>query len=88
MVTLKSVSIMDEIQELSWGAIPQNHLPTLVMMGQQDRIVDNRKVLEFINHLFQGKNRNRLVMEESGHAIHLEKTEEVASEIANFIRKL
>ena len=88
MVTLKSVSIMDEIQELSWGAIPQNHLPTLVMMGQQDRIVDNRKVLEFIGHLFQGKNRNRLVTVESGHAIHFEKTEEVASEIVNFIRKL
>lgn len=87
-VTLKSVSIMDEIQELSWVAISQNRLPTLVMMGKQDRIVDNLKVLEFIDHLFQGENRNRLVMEESGHAIHLEKTEEVASEIANFIRKI
>jgi L-alanine-DL-glutamate epimerase-like enolase superfamily enzyme/pimeloyl-ACP methyl ester carboxylesterase len=88
MVTLKSVSIMDEIQELSWFAMLQNRLPILVMMGKQDRIVDNLKVLEFIGHLFQGENRNRLVMKESGHAIHFEKTEEVASEIANFIRKI
>ena len=87
-VNLKSVSIMDEIQELSWFAMLQNRLPTLVMMGKQDRIVDNLKVLEFIDHLFQGENRNRLVMAESGHAIPFEKTEEVASEIANFIRKI
>jgi pimeloyl-ACP methyl ester carboxylesterase len=79
---------MDEIQELSWFAMLQNRLPILVMMGKQDRIVDNLKVLEFIGHLFQGENRNRLVMKESGHAIHFEKTEEVASEIANFIRKI
>ncbi len=88
MVTLKSAIIMDEIQELSWTATSQNRLPTLVMMGKQDRIVDNHKVLEFVSHLFQGEDRNRLVMVESGHAIHLEKTEEVASEIANFIRKI
>ena len=79
---------MDEIQELSWAAISQNRLPTLVMMGKQDRIVDNLMVLEFIDHLFQGEHRNRLVMAESGHAIHFEKKEEVASEIANFIRKI
>lgn len=88
MVTLKSVSIMDEIQELSWFAMLQNRLPTLVMMGEQDRIVDNRKVLQFIGHLFLGENRNRLVTLESGHAIHFEKAGEVASELANFIRNL
>ena len=88
LVTLKSVSIMDEIQELSWFAMLQNRLPILVMMGEQDRIVDNRKVLHFIGHLFPGNNHNRLVTLESGHAIHFEKTGEVASEIVNFIRNL
>jgi len=87
-VTLKSVSIMDEIQELSWFAMLQNRLPILAMMGEQDRIVDNRKVLQFIGHLFPGNNHNRLVTLESGHAIHFEKTGEVASEIVNFIRNL
>lgn len=88
LVTLKSVSIMDEIQELSWFAMLQNRLPILAMMGKQDRIVDNRKVLQFIDHLFPGNNHNRLVTLESGHAIHFEKTGEVASEIVNFIRNL
>ena len=88
LVTLKSVSIMDEIQELSWFAMLQNRLPILAMMGEQDRIVDNRKVLQFIGHLFPGNNHNRLVTLESGHAIHFEKTGEVASEIVNFIRNL
>jgi L-alanine-DL-glutamate epimerase-like enolase superfamily enzyme/pimeloyl-ACP methyl ester carboxylesterase len=88
VVTLKSVSIMDEIQELSWFAMLRNRLPLLVMMGEQDRIVDNRKVRQFIGHLFPGENHNRLITLESGHAIHFEKAGEVASEIVNFIRKL
>lgn len=88
MVTLKSVSIMDEIQELSWSSMLQNHLPTLVIMAEQDRIVDNQKVLQFINNFCPVENRNRLVTLASGHAIHFEKTGEVASEIINFIKSL
>jgi L-alanine-DL-glutamate epimerase-like enolase superfamily enzyme/pimeloyl-ACP methyl ester carboxylesterase len=87
-VTLKSINIMEEVQELSWFAILQNRLPLLVMMGERDRIVDNGKVRQFIGHLFPGENHNRLVTLESGHAIHFEKTGEVAAEIVNFIRNL
>ncbi|MCX5846869.1 MAG: alpha/beta fold hydrolase [Deltaproteobacteria bacterium] len=87
MITLKSVSIMDEIQELSWFAILQNTLPVLAIMAENDRIVDNNKVLQFIGHLFTGNNQNRLVSLESGHAIQFEKPEEVATEILNFIRQ-
>jgi len=87
LVTLKSVSIMDEIQELSWSAMLQNRLPVLAIMAEQDRIVDNNKVTQFIGHLFSGGNRNRMVSMACGHAIQFEKTEEVATEILNFIRK-
>jgi pimeloyl-ACP methyl ester carboxylesterase len=87
MITLKSVSIMDEIQELSWSAIPQNTLPTLMLLANNDRIVDNNKALQFIGHFFTGDNQNRLVSLESGHAIHFEKPKEVATEILDFIHQ-
>jgi len=34
LVTLKSVSIMDEIQELSWSAMLQNRVPVLAIMAE------------------------------------------------------
>jgi L-alanine-DL-glutamate epimerase-like enolase superfamily enzyme/pimeloyl-ACP methyl ester carboxylesterase len=85
MITLKSVSIMDEIQELSWFAMLQNNLPVLAIMAENDRIVDNNKVLQFIGHLFTGENQNRLVLLDTGHAIQFERPKEVATEILNFI---
>ena len=87
MITLKSVTIMDEIQELSWFAMLQNTLPVLAIMAENDRIVDNKKVLQFIGHLFPGENQNRLVSMESGHAVQFEKPEAVATEIINFVRQ-
>ena len=87
MITLKSVTIMDAIQELSWFAMLQNTLPVLAIMAENDRIVDNKKVLQFIGHLFPGENQNRLVSMESGHAIQFEKPEAVATEIINFVRQ-
>jgi L-alanine-DL-glutamate epimerase-like enolase superfamily enzyme/pimeloyl-ACP methyl ester carboxylesterase len=86
-LTLKSASIMDEIQELSWFSMLKNRLPVLAFLAENDRIVDNNKVMQFIGHLFSGKSGNRLVRLESGHAIHFEKTGEVAAEIADFIGK-
>ena len=89
MITFKSVNIMDEIQELSWFAMLQNSLPVLAIMANNDRIVDNNKVLQFIGHLFSpGTNQNRLISLESGHAIQFERPEEVANEIINFIRQI
>jgi L-alanine-DL-glutamate epimerase-like enolase superfamily enzyme/pimeloyl-ACP methyl ester carboxylesterase len=85
MITLKSVSIMDEIQELSWFAMLQNTLPVLAIMAEHDRMVDNKRVLQFIGHLFPGGNENRLVSLECGHAIQFERPKEVASEIINFV---
>jgi len=87
LITLKSVSIMDEIQELSWFAMLQNRLPMLAIMAEHDRIVDNNKVRQFIGHLFSGENNNRMVSMASGHAIQFERPEEVATEILTFIRK-
>jgi pimeloyl-ACP methyl ester carboxylesterase len=87
MITLKSVNIMDEVQELSWFAMLQNTLPVLAILAEQDRIVDNKKALQFIGHLFSGGNHNRLVSLESGHAIQFEQPETVAAEIIRFIQQ-
>jgi L-alanine-DL-glutamate epimerase-like enolase superfamily enzyme/pimeloyl-ACP methyl ester carboxylesterase len=87
LITLKSVSIMDEIQELSWLAMLQNSLPVLAIMAEHDRIVDNNKVRQFIGHFFSGENKNRMISMACGHAIQFERPEEVAAEILTFIRK-
>ena len=87
LITLKSVSIMDEVQELSWFAMLQNRLPVLAIMAEHDRIVDNKKVLQFIGHLFSDGKENRMVSMDSGHAIQFERPEEVATEILTFIGK-
>ncbi|HUH65823.1 MAG TPA: alpha/beta hydrolase, partial [Syntrophales bacterium] len=87
MITLKTVSIMDEVQELSWFAILQNALPILAIMAENDRIVDNKKVLQFIGHLFSGGKRNRLISLDSGHAIQFEKPNQVAAAILDFIQQ-
>ena len=87
MITLKSVNIMAEIQELSWYAMLQNTLPVLAIVARNDRIVDNDKVLEFIGPLFtSNKNQHRMISLESGHAIQFERPKEVAVEVIDFIR--
>ncbi len=89
MITLKSVSIMDEVQELSWFAMLQINLPVLAIMAENDRMVDNNKVLQFIGHLFtRMKIRTGLISLKSGHAIQFERPKEVATEMINFIRKI
>jgi len=87
-LTLKSARIMDEIQEMSWLAMLACRLPTLVILGEQDRIVDNRKVLQFLDPLFSEASASRILSLTSGHAIHFEKTREVASAIVSFTGNL
>lgn len=88
MVTLKTVSIMDEIQELSWSAMLQNSLPVLAILAKNDRIADNNKFKQFMGHMFSEGNQNRLVSFNSAHAIHFEIPVEVANEIFHFISRL
>ena len=88
MVTLKSVSIMDEIQELSWHAILKNQLPLLAIIAENDRIVDNNKAMQFLGHMFSINKHNRKISIESGHAIQFEKPDEVADTILEFINTL
>jgi len=88
MITMKTAHIMDEVQELSWSAILENTLPTLAILAENDRIVDNRKVRQFLGHLFNGENGNRLVAFASGHAVQFEMPGDVAGEIMRFIHGL
>jgi L-alanine-DL-glutamate epimerase-like enolase superfamily enzyme/pimeloyl-ACP methyl ester carboxylesterase len=88
MVTLKTVSIMDEIQELSWSAMLQNSLPVLAILAKNDRIADNNKFKQFMGHMFSEGNQNRLVSFNSAHAIQFEIPVEVANEIFHFISRL
>lgn len=88
MVTMKTAHIMAEIQELSWSAILENKLPTLAVLAENDRIVDNRKVRQFLGHMFTGENLNHLVTLASGHAVQFEIPGHVAGEILQFIQGL
>jgi L-alanine-DL-glutamate epimerase-like enolase superfamily enzyme/pimeloyl-ACP methyl ester carboxylesterase len=86
MITLKSLSIMDEMQALSWTAIRKINIPLLMITAKNDRMVDNDKVLEFFGYLFtSNENRNRMISLESGHAVQFEKPKEVATQIIDFI---
>lgn len=88
MITMKTAHIMDEVQELSWAAILANNLPTLAILAENDRIVDNRKVRQFLDHQFAAENGNRLVTFASGHAVQFEMPGDVAGEILRFIQGL
>jgi hypothetical protein len=76
---------LDEIQELSWTATSQNQLPVFMLLSENDRIVDNDKVQQFLGHMFLGETRNRLITCDSGHAFHFEMPEKVTGEIIRFI---
>ena len=88
LLNLKSARIMDEIQEMSWFAMLGNRIPALVILALQDRIVDNRKVMQFIDPLFSGKPENRVISVNSGHAIQFEQAKEVASAISDFVKMI
>jgi pimeloyl-ACP methyl ester carboxylesterase len=88
LINLKSVSIMDEIQELSWFAMLKNRLPVLAVLAENDRIVDNNKVVQFLDAFLAPEGGNRMIKMKTAHAVHFEKAEEVAAEILNFISAL
>ena len=89
MITLNSLSIMNEVQELSRVAMPKINIPVLAIMAKDDRMVDNNKVLQFIGHLFSpGDNQNRMISLKSGHAVQFERPKEVAHELIEFIQQI
>ncbi|MCK5097727.1 MAG: alpha/beta hydrolase, partial [Desulfobacteraceae bacterium] len=88
MLTLKSVSLMDEIQELSWTETLKINLPLLSVIAKNDRIVDNAKVEQLIKLLSNRGKANRIVSFESGHAIQFEKADETARAIIDFIENI
>ena len=86
-ITVKSVNIMDEIQEISWGEILKISLPVLAILAENDRIVDNSKVQQFLSPMFSNGSKNRLIKFDSGHAIQFEIPQKIASELYSFIQK-
>jgi L-alanine-DL-glutamate epimerase-like enolase superfamily enzyme/pimeloyl-ACP methyl ester carboxylesterase len=84
-VTLKSVVVMDEVQERSWEAILGVRLPLFAMTASADRIVDNQKVRGYLAPLFK-RPGNRLTEIEAGHAVQFERPDELASALLDFIR--
>ena len=87
-VTMKSALIMDEIQEMSWSAILAVHVPMLAILATDDRIVDNRKVTEYLTPLIEASPRSRLATIDACHAVHFEKTDELTQSILSFIRSI
>jgi pimeloyl-ACP methyl ester carboxylesterase len=84
-VTLKSVVVMDEVQERSWEAVLGVSLPVFVMMATADRIVDNQKVRAYLAPLLAAAG-NRLMEIDGGHAVQFERPDELAEALLAFIR--
>jgi L-alanine-DL-glutamate epimerase-like enolase superfamily enzyme/pimeloyl-ACP methyl ester carboxylesterase len=84
-VTLKSVIVMDEVQERSWEAILGVRLPLLAMTATGDRIVDNQKVRAYLGPLLSQPG-NRFMEIDAGHAVQFERPDELATALIEFIR--
>jgi len=84
-VTLKSVVVMDEVQERSWEAILGVRLPLFAMTASADRIVDNQKVRAYLGPLLAAPG-NRLMEIDAGHAVQFERPDELAAALLEFIR--
>lgn len=85
-LTLKSVVVMDEVQEQSWLAILQIRSPIFLLTASGDRIVDNRKVLQYTGPLLQASPANHVMELDCGHAVQFEMPEPLAEAILEFIR--
>ena len=85
-VTLKSVVIMDEVQERSWEAILGVKLPIFALTATGDRIVDNQKVRAYLGPLFAGSASCRFAEVDTGHAVQFERPDELAGALLDFIR--
>lgn len=83
-VTLKSVIVMDEVQERSWESILRVKLPMFMVTATGDRIVDNHKVHAYLAPLLQ-TSKNRLMELETGHAVQFEQAEELSQALLDFI---
>jgi L-alanine-DL-glutamate epimerase-like enolase superfamily enzyme/pimeloyl-ACP methyl ester carboxylesterase len=84
-VTLKSVIVMDEVQERSWEAVLGVRLPLLAMTATGDRIVDNQKVRAYLGPLLSQPG-NRFMEIDAGHAVQFERPDELATALIEFIR--
>ena len=85
-LTLKSVVIMDEVQEQSWSAILQIASPVYLLTASGDRIVDNRKVLQYTAPLLAASAANQVDEVDCGHAVQFEMPEVLADSLLGFIR--
>ena len=83
-VTLKSVVVMDEVQERSWEAILGVRLPLFVLTATGDRIVDNQKVRSYLAPLLAAPG-NRWMELDAGHAVQFEWPDELAAAVLDFI---
>lgn len=83
-ITLKSVIVMDEVQERSWESILGVRLPVFGVLATGDRIVDNTKVRAYLDPLFR-RPGNRVIEFEAGHAVQFERPDELATALLGFI---
>jgi len=83
-ITLKSVIVMDEVQERSWESILGVRLPVFGALATGDRIVDNTKVRAYLDALFR-RPGNHLIELEAGHAVQFERPDELATALLGFI---
>jgi pimeloyl-ACP methyl ester carboxylesterase len=83
-VTLKSVVVMDEVQERSWTSILDVRLPMFAITATGDRIVDNQKVRGYLGAQLE-RPGNRFAEIDTGHAVQFERPDDLADALVAFI---
>ena len=84
-LSLKSVFIMDEIQELSWFAIRNISLPIFAVVASEDRIVDNRKVTSYMEPIIKASTLNHFGTIETGHAVQFDDPDALAERLVTYL---
>jgi pimeloyl-ACP methyl ester carboxylesterase len=84
-VSLNTVGIMQLAQRKSTEEILHTDIPILLILAEKDRIVDNQKVKDHLNGVLNKNKQSRTILYKTEHAVHFEKTEDLAEEIVKFI---
>ena len=87
-VSLNTAGIMDSAQKKSVVDILEIDIPMFLILAEKDRIVDSTKVEDYMKDVLKKRKQSRMIKFETGHAIHFEKTEDVAGEVRKFISNL
>jgi pimeloyl-ACP methyl ester carboxylesterase len=84
-VCLNTAGIMEFAKNKSAADILEIDIPIFLALAERDRIVDSRKVEDHLKGVLGKCRQSRTVRYDTEHAVHFEKAEDLAGEIAEFV---